>query len=122
MEVSSSRPKNLQMLYKIAGLMENKEFRDFFDEHFEYYDDITSIIMIMKAYQGIQNELSISHDPTIDEIVEILHSVMMNKDYRSEMAKRMVLYMSDGKKFYSSREMIKEKKKENNMVITNVYM
>lgn len=97
---------NLNMLYKIGNLMEIKEFRDFFDEHFEYYDDITAIIMIMKAYQGIQNELKKQKEPTVDEIVEILHSILMNKDYRSELSKRMVSYMTDGSSFFPKKSNI----------------
>lgn len=122
MEVCTTRPKNLEMLYKIGNIMENEEFREFFDEHFEYYDDITSIIMIMKGYQGIQNELSKTHDPTVDEIVQILHTIFTTNDYRSKITKRMISYMSDGKKFFESKNTVasmKPHKMTHDFVITN---
>lgn len=103
------KSSNLKMLYKIGNLMEMKEFQEFFCEHFEYYDDITAIIMIMKAYQGIQNELKKTKDPTIDEIVNILHSILMNKDYRSELSKRMISYMNDGKPFFPQKSHVQKR-------------
>lgn len=104
-EIVKEVPNNLKMLYKIALLMENVEFKEFFDEHFNYYDDITSIIMIMKAYQGIQNELKKKGDnPSIDEIIRVLHQFLTEKEYRTKLSSKMIEFMTSGNTFFSEKD------------------
>ena len=91
------KPSNF--LLELSNLMNNIEFRAFFDSYFENWDDIKTVIMFMKTYEMIDNEYSRKFGCKIDPIKmsKILKEMMSKSDYRSMIVNKMVYFMNDAK-------------------------
>lgn len=77
-------------LNSVADVMEDDTFRDFFDTHFNDWDDCVAAIMMMKAYQGIS-----MRNPTAEprDIVKVLRECMKDADFRHQLANSMCSFM-----------------------------
>jgi hypothetical protein len=77
--------KNKNM-HDLAVVMENEQFKQFFDEHFKTWDDVKTIIMFMKVYQLIDNTYPLF---TPQQKICILHDIIENKDSRHTISTYM---------------------------------
>ena len=78
---------------KIIGLMENKEFREFFDENCENWVDIKAAIMFMKTYQTLdetyQKETG-GEKLDKENMVFLMNSMVTDAKYRKSLVNEMI--------------------------------
>jgi len=80
--------KALQMMGKI---MENDEFRSFFRDHFNNWNDITILIMCMKLYDMVdQFYIKKNQKLESEEIVEVVKNAIKNTDIRKVLVDNMM--------------------------------
>ena len=112
---------NDDFMKKLSVIMEDSEFRNFFNEYFNNWDDIKAILMIMKMYQLIKYKHNkpeekplqqiteyasdIDHTEIVtqrliynklknpDEVIKTLRTMMNNKDTRKKMVDAMESFM-----------------------------
>ena len=97
---SESNSESNSILNMISNIMSDKTFRQIFDEHFNSWDDIKAILMIMKVYQLIEskcNEKGIK--PTSDDIVFAIKTSMNNSSLRSIIREDMSNFINSDKDF-----------------------
>jgi len=73
---------------RMGLLMEDPEFRSFFDEYFNNIDDIKAIIMLMQGYRMIDDYLKQSenyNEITYTDKIICLKKLMLEKDFRQNL-------------------------------------
>ena len=98
-ETKNKLKKPSNFLLELSNLMNNVEFRSFFDSYFENWDDIKTVIMFMKTYEMIDNEYYRKFGCKIEpsKMSKILKEMMSKSDYRSMIVNKMVYFMNDAK-------------------------
>lgn len=88
--VPSSRG-NGEALQMMGKIMENQEFRDFFRNHFNNWNDITILIMCMKLYDMV-DQFYLKKDQKLEseEIVEVVKNAIKNTEIRKVLIENMV--------------------------------
>ena len=89
------KPSNF--LLELSNLMNNHEFRTFFDSYFENWDDVKTVVMFMKTYEMIDNEYSRKFGCKIEptKMSKILKEMMSKSDYRRMIVGKMMHFMKD---------------------------
>jgi hypothetical protein len=79
-----------QALHNIGIMMENTEFRTFFRQYFNNWDDITILIMCMKLYDMVDQYYN-KKDQKLEsnEIVEIVKNAIKNTNIRKILVNHM---------------------------------
>lgn len=78
-------------LSNLGRIMDDPDFRKFFDQNFNEWGDIKAIIMLMKAYSLIDEHASDITGQKLapEKIVEILRFTMNNRELRSVLVDGM---------------------------------
>ena len=86
---NESGPSNF--LLELSHLMNNSEFRTFFDKYFNDWDEIKAVLMFMKTYQFIDHEYKkyFNISPTPEKMSIILKDMMNNNECRNVLVKSM---------------------------------
>ena len=94
-ETEIKKPSNF--LLELSNLMNNHEFRTFFDSYFENWDDVKTVVMFMKTYEMIDNEYSRKFGCKIEptKMSKILKEMMSKSDYRRMIVGKMMHFMKD---------------------------
>ena len=89
------KPSNF--LLELSNLMNNHEFRTFFDSYFENWDDVKTVVMFMKTYEMIDKEYTRKFNQKIEPktMSKILKEMMIKGDYRRMIVGKMIHFMSD---------------------------
>jgi len=89
------KPSNF--LLELSNLMNNHEFRTFFDSYFENWDDVKTVVMFMKTYEMIDKEYTKKFNQKIEpkKMSKILKEMMIKGDYRRMIVGKMIHFMSD---------------------------
>jgi len=88
------------ILKMISNIMSDQTFRNLFDEHFNNWDDVKAILMIMKVYQLIDvkcKEKGIKL--TNDEMIFAVKTSMNNSSIRNLIRKDMTNFIECDKNF-----------------------
>ena len=100
---------------KIIGLMENEEFREFFDENCENWVDIKAAIMFMKTYQTLdetyQKETG-GEKLDKENMVFLMNSLVTDAKYRKSIVNEMIEF-TENKKLKKIKKCVKIKTIEN---------
>lgn len=70
---------------KLSLIMSDPEFREFYDEYFQSWSDIKSVVMLMNTYALIDNQYQKRYPGQKlppEQIVESARRLIMNSDYR----------------------------------------
>ena len=96
-ETTGTVKKPSNFLLELSNLMNNTEFRTFFDSYFENWDDVKTVIMFMKTYEMIDKEYFKKFDQKIEpkKMSKILKEMMIKGDYRRMIVGKMMHFMSD---------------------------
>ena len=85
---------NGKQLYKqntnyrnITNVMENPEFREFFDIHFSTLDNTKVILMFMKLYKDIENSSSVELNGY--QKLSLVDMIMKDRDLRRKICEKM---------------------------------
>jgi len=101
-EQNSSESNSI--LNMISSIMSNTTFREIFDEHFNSWDDIKAILMIMKVYQLIEFKCKQSGiTPTNDDIVFAIKTSMNDSSLRSIIREDMTNFINIDKDFKNGK-------------------
>lgn len=82
---------------KLALIMSNPSFQDFFNQYFQDWSDIKAVIMIMQLYSLIDQEyqkLTGGAKLPPDQIVKNVQQVMMNTECRALIVDTMSKFMN----------------------------
>lgn len=84
---------------KLAKLMDDKEFREFFNTYFNNWDDIKPVLMIMKTYAYIDDQYYLEYGGRLqsDQITTIIKEMMKDHNYRKIMVDSINDFVGDGK-------------------------
>ena len=89
----------------IADIMSDSKLRSLFDEHFNDWNDIKTILMIMKVYQSIENQGKNKLDKK--ELIGAVQKIIMNGDMRHNVVNAMDSFMNAD---FKQQKSIKNKK------------
>ena len=78
-------------LNSVADVMEDSQFRDFFNVYFNDWDEIVATIMLLKAYQQLSKNAH--EDVTKEEKIAFLRECMKDSEFRQRLASGMVKFM-----------------------------
>ena len=94
-ETEIKKPSNF--LLELSNLMNNHEFRTFFDSYFENWDDVKTVVMFMKTYEMIDKEYTRKFNQKIEpkKMSKILKEMMIKGDYRRMIVGKMMHFMND---------------------------
>lgn len=84
--VVKKNKKKHDTIEQVSQIMENPEFIKIFDKHFDNWDDIKTIIMMMKIYRYVK-----LHNPDLnqDQMSHIIRTIILNPQSRSIIANQM---------------------------------
>lgn len=96
-ELSNIINSGQDFLVKVGYLMDNVEFRDFFDDNFGTWSDIEAAIMMMKIYRFVQEEYLRQTGKQVDREngTKIVRSLFMNVECRKIMIEEMNSFMKN---------------------------
>ena len=127
--VNNNNKKNFHKniyVNKIIDLMENEEFRDFFDENFDNWMDIKASIMFMKTYQTLdetyQKETG-GEKLDRENMLFLMDSMIKDPKYRKSMVDEMIEF-SDNKKLKKIKKgknikLLEDTKKDDKIIEVN---
>ena len=86
----------------LSNLMENKEFRSFYDKYLTNWDDIKSVTMFMKVYENFELLVkpyltNISQKEKKQILAMMTEKAIKNSYYRQNICQQMTEFM-EGKK------------------------
>lgn len=84
---------------KLGRLMDDVEFRSFFNVYFKEWDDIKPVLMIMKTYAYIDDQYYMEYGLRLDnsQIISIIKEMMKDPNYRKIMVESINVFVGDGK-------------------------
>ena len=85
----------------VMSLMNQKDFRMLFDNHFHDFSEIKSILLIMKTYQYLENLYVKQHHvlPNKEYMSRGIRNLMANGEARRFLVNSTVTFMNDEDKF-----------------------
>ena len=75
--------KTNENMRAICDIMEDRKFRKLFDENFNDWNDIKSVVMLMKTYQLIENS---NENLDKHQKLYLLNSLIKDSEYRHKIA------------------------------------
>lgn len=75
--------KSNENMRTISDVMEDRNFRKLFDENFNDWNDIKSVVMLMKTYQLIENS---NENLDKHQKLYLLNSLIKDSDCRNKIA------------------------------------
>ena len=77
-------------LGKLGDVMEDPNFRSFFDENFGTWDDCKAVLMVMKGYQVLRNT---NKEASKEEILVTLEKMLKKRETRKQLCNTMNDFM-----------------------------
>ena len=110
--VKSDKTHESEFINEISSLMEQEEFRNFFNTHFNSWEDVKTVIMFMKAYQYVDKSVKNEKDVKLekDNMAFLINFMIKDKHWRKIIVDNMIDF-TEGKeiKNISTRKLLKEK-------------
>jgi len=96
-DVSAIKKTCPRFFVKMGEIMSDPEFRKFFDENFNNWNDVKTVIMFMKTYQFIENEYTVKTGEIMksSEIAVLIREMFSNKEYRRFIVDNMSNFIED---------------------------
>lgn len=110
MSLVSSSEDRTDFLTKIGKIMDDPDFRSFFDEYFTNWDDARAVLMILHTYSFVDDEFHNMTDQRLNstEIIDIVRKLINDGNYRKILADSMQNYLNKDQTFRGSiRSMIR---------------
>ena len=93
--------KNTNFFIDLYKLMNNQEFREFYNKHFTVWNNIDTIIMYFKLYEIIEISFfkKFNRNITKKEILFILNNIIKNNVLRKIVINNYILFKDSEQKY-----------------------
>ena len=119
MEICKKKKSEFNAFDIVMSLMNQNDFRLLFDNHFNDFSEIKSILLIMKTYQYLENLYVKQHGVLPDKhyMTTGIHNLMANSEARKFLVESTLTFMADEKKF----EKIIDDNLDKKIIFSNCY-